>query len=300
MKELHIDTVDRVDDFKRCLTIQQETWQFNDIDIVPLHVLITAAHTGGLVLGAWVRNTLVGFVLGFAGRDSEGTPYHHSHMAAVLPAYRNLGIGYALKQEQARRIAQQGVPLIVWTYDPLEARNAYFNLNRLGAVARIYLVNHYGIMGDGLNVGLESDRFQVEQWLGSKRARVQPPGGDRPNSGKWSGPGHLPEVDSAEANVLPAAWQTDLPRPPDAVPTIALSETLVETLVEIPPDFQQIKQRDMGLARAWRHYFRHLCLDAFARGFAAVSLERRSVPSAGAFPDRTFYLFRPLPPGPVP
>ncbi len=295
MKEFRIDAVSDIDDFKRCLIIQQKTWQFDDIDIVPLHVLITAVDTGGLVLGAWVHDKLVGFVLGFAGRDVGGELYHHSHMAAVLPDYRGFGIGYALKQEQARRVAQQGLPLIVWTYDPLEARNAHFNLNRLGAVARTYLVNHYGIMGDNLNVGLESDRFKVEQWLGSKRVRFQPQGGDRQNSDKWSGCDHLAEVDSTEANLLPADWQNDLPRPPGD----GFAISLPETWIEIPPDFQQIKQHDIGLARAWREYFRHICLGAFADGFAAVSLERLAAPTGSVFPYRPFYLFRPLSPGPV-
>ncbi len=285
MKDLRIGTIENISDFQHCLTIQQETWQFDDLDIVPLHVLITAAHTGGLVLGAWVQDTLVGFVLGFAGRDSEGAPYHHSHMAAVLPDYRGLGIGYALKLEQIRRVARQGMPLIVWTYDPLETRNAYFNFNRLGAVARTYLVNHYGILGDGLNVGLESDRFKVEQWTGSKWVKA-----------RLSGQSAEPAPSHPEANLSPADWQNDLPRPPDGGEAIALPETLVE----IPSNFQQIKQHDMGLARAWRHYFRHICQKAFASGFAAVSLERRSAPSGSAFPYRTFYLFRPLPPGPVP
>ncbi|HEY52388.1 MAG TPA: GNAT family N-acetyltransferase [Caldilineae bacterium] len=285
MKELRIDAVERIDDFRRCLAIQKETWRFDDIDVVPLHVLITAAHTGGLVLGAWVQDEMVGFVFGFAGLDSAGTPYHHSHMAAVLPDYRGLGIGYALKREQAQRLAQQGTQLIVWTYDPLEARNAHFNLNRLGAIARTYLVNHYGILGGGLNAGLESDRFRVEQWLNSNRVNARLNG-----ALTRSAPALF------RATTWPADWCEASPRPPDVVPTVSLPETLIE----IPADFQQIKQEDMGLARAWRAYFRQICMDAFSRGFAVVSLWRRPASAGSAQPIQTYYHFRPLPSGPLP
>ncbi len=207
MKDLRIGAIETIDGFRQCLAIQQQTWRFTDLDIVPLHVLVTAAHTGGLVLGAWVQDQLVGFVLGFAGRDSGGMPYHHSHMAAVLPAYRSLGIGYALKQEQARQIARQGIDLIVWTFDPLETRNAHFNFNRLGAVARTYLVNHYGILEDGLNKGLETDRFAVEQWLTSARVQTC-----LRNQRQESDPLH------PEANTYPANWQRGWPRPPAISP----------------------------------------------------------------------------------
>jgi len=284
MKDLRIGAIETIDGFRQCLAIQQQTWQFDDLDIVPLHVLVTAEHTGGLVLGAWVQDQLVGFVQGFVGLDSDGTSYHHSHMAAVLPGYRGLGIGYTLKQEQARRVAQQGLRLIAWTFDPLETRNAHFNFNRLGVVARTYLVNHYGILEDGLNTGLESDRFEVEQWLTSSRV-------------KFCLDGHHIDPDPAhpEANVYPANWQGELPRPPADDPGISLPETLIE----VPADFQKIKQNDMGLARAWRTYFRHACQRAFAEGFATVALHHLPRTIDGASVGRTFYLFRSLPPGPV-
>lgn len=284
MKDIRIDAIDTTDGFRQCLAIQQQTWQFEDVDTVPLHVLVTAVHTGGIVLGAWVQDKMVGFVQGFVGLNSDGMPYHHSHMAAVLPEYRSFGIGFALKREQARLVAQQGLHLIAWNFDPLETRNAHFNLNRLGAVARTYHVNHYGILDDGLNAGLESDRFEAEQWLTSARTQIclrdrflQPD------------PAH------PQANHCLANWQHDLPRPPAGDPAILLPETLIE----VPADFQQIKQIDLGLARAWRYYFRNVCQKAFAGGFAAVALHHRPRTTGGQSTDQAFYLFRPLSPGPV-
>jgi len=284
MNDLRIDVIKSIDGYQQCLVIQQQTWHFDDLDIVPLHVLVTAAHTGGLVLGAWVQDQLVGFVQSFVALTSEGMPYHHSHMAAILPEYRSLGIGFALKQEQARRVAQQDIPLIAWTFDPLETRNAHFNFNRLGVIAYTYLVNHYGILEDGLNSGLESDRFEVKQWLTS--ARVQ---NCLLNPFQKQDPAH------PQANHCLADWQHDLPLPPEDVPALLLPETLIE----VPADFQQIKQVDMGLAQAWRLYFRHACQKAFADGFAVVALHHLPPIKAGASADRTFYLFRPQSLGPV-
>lgn len=278
MSDLRIYSIEHHDDFQRCVEIQRLTWHMADLDIVPAHVLITAQYSGGVILGAWVTDSLVGFVMGFAGLTGRGRLMHHSHMAAVLPEYRSQGIGFRLKVEQARVVAGQGIDLITWTYDPLEARNAYFNLNRLGAIAHTYHVNHYGVMEDGLNIGLESDRFEVEQWLDS--ARVQ-----RCLSGYKLRASHL----SADARLAPAMWTGDLPQPPDSMPSFNAGEPLVE----IPADFQRLKARDMGLARAWRGYFRSVCQTAFAAGFAATALERMpsSAPDREAF--RTFYRFQP-------
>jgi predicted GNAT superfamily acetyltransferase len=236
------------------------------------------------VLGAWVQDQLVGFVQSFIALTSGGITYHHSHMAAVLPEYRSLGIGFALKQEQARRVAQQDLPLIAWTFDPLETRNAHFNFNRLGAVARTYLVNHYGILDDGLNRGVDSDRFEVEQWLTSVRVQTC-----------LLNPSQKPDPVHPQAHHCLADWQHDMPQPPEDTPAFSLPETMIE----VPGNFQQIKQIDMGLARAWRIYFRLACQKAFSDGFVVVALHHVPPMKASASADRTFYLFRQLSPGPV-
>ena len=125
--------------------MQRQVWPGTDLDVVPLHLLTTVAHNGGLVLGAFHGDRMVGFLLGFLGTD-EGQPNrpalarlkHCSHMLGVLPEYRGQHIGYQLKLAQRDYVSVQGVRLITWTYDPLESRNARLNIARLGAVCNTY------------------------------------------------------------------------------------------------------------------------------------------------------------------
>jgi predicted GNAT superfamily acetyltransferase len=112
----------------------------------------------------------VGFTLAYAGEKS-GKPYLHSHFAAVLPEYRDLGIGRQLKLAQREQALQRGIDRIEWTFDPLQARNAYFNICRLGALCRRYLPNLYGTTSSPLHAGLPTDRLLAEWRLNSQRVR---------------------------------------------------------------------------------------------------------------------------------
>ncbi len=153
-------------------TLQRDIWPGSETDIVPAHLMIAAVHNGGLVLGAFEDEELIGFVFGFPG--IEPTPdgprlKHCSHMAGVLPGHRDRGLGFALKRAQWQMVRHQGLDHITWTYDLLLSRNAYLNIGRLGAVCSTYRRSEYGEMRDGLNAGLPSDRFQVDWWLNTHR-----------------------------------------------------------------------------------------------------------------------------------
>ena len=159
--------------------LQSLVWPGSDLDVIPAHVLITAAHNGGLVLGAYTGEKLIGMLFGFVGLYvlPAGTlPKHCSHELGIHPDYRNLGIGFALKRAQLDIVRAQGLDLITWTYDPLLSLNAHLNIARLGAICQTYLRESYGEMRDGLNVGLPSDRFQVDWWINSERVqqRISP------------------------------------------------------------------------------------------------------------------------------
>lgn len=151
-------------------------WGNSDID-VPTPMFVVAAETGGQVIGAWLGQDtapekMVGFVMAIAGwRESK--PFLHSHMAAVLEGHRDRGIGRALKLAQREDALARGIELVEWTFDPLEVKNAYFNLMRLGAIARRYLPNLYGVTSSPLHGGLPTDRLVAEWWLRSPHvARV--------------------------------------------------------------------------------------------------------------------------------
>jgi predicted GNAT superfamily acetyltransferase len=148
--------------------LEFQVWGFRERDVVPSQMYVVAAKTGGQVLGAFVDEKMAGFVLAYAG-IRDGRPYLHSHMAAVLPEFRNLGIGRRMKLAQREDALARGISLIEWTFDPLQTRNAYFNICRLGAVVRRYLLDVYGSTSSPLHAGLPTDRLVAEWHLESQR-----------------------------------------------------------------------------------------------------------------------------------
>ena len=157
-----------IEEFNRCVELQKEIWGEEDIEVEPATLFVVAAETGGQVLGAFDGEWLVGYTLALVG-FTNGTVFLHSHMTGVLAAYRDRGVGRALKLFQREEALGRGIRLIVWTFDPLETRNAHFNLNRLGAIARKYFSNLYGVTTSPLHFGLPTDRLWAEWRLDSAR-----------------------------------------------------------------------------------------------------------------------------------
>lgn len=177
-----------LEEWQRCAELEKAVWGFDEC--VPLALYVVAAEAGGQVLGAFLESELVGFTMAVAGLHTEGgklVPFLHSHMTAVLGQYRDRGIGRQLKLFQRQDALSRGIRLVEWTFDPLEMRNAYFNLMRLGAVARRYLPNCYGITSSPLHCAMPTDRLVAEWWLDSPRVvrvlegrRKSEVGGQRP------------------------------------------------------------------------------------------------------------------------
>jgi len=159
-----------IEEFEACIRVERAVWQSSDIDVVPLPLFVVAAETGGHVLGAFEGADLVGFTLAIAGWRA-GKPFLHSHMTAVLEGKRDLGIGRRLKLFQREDALTRGIDLVEWTFDPLVTKNAHFNFMRLGAIARRYLLNAYGITTSPLHGALPTDRLVAEWHLRSARVR---------------------------------------------------------------------------------------------------------------------------------
>lgn len=159
-----------IEEFEACVRVERAVWQSSDIDVVPIPLFVVASETGGHVLGAFQGVDLVGFTLAIAGWRA-GKPFLHSHMTAVLEGKRNLGIGRRLKLFQREDALARGISLVEWTFDPLVTKNAHFNLMRLGAIARRYLPNAYGITTSPLHGALPTDRLVAEWHLRSLRVR---------------------------------------------------------------------------------------------------------------------------------
>jgi predicted GNAT superfamily acetyltransferase len=170
-----------LDEMRACVALQKEVWNFSDIELVPLRMFVVAEKIGGQVIGGFAGSELVGFAFAIPG--FRGTrPYLHSHMLAVRAEYRNVVVGLRLILFQREYSLKRVFELIEWTFDPLEIKNAYLNIEKLGAIARRYQVNQYGITSSPLQGGLPSDRLVAEWWLKSKRVEELLAVGTKPAS----------------------------------------------------------------------------------------------------------------------
>src|SRR5579884_3822499 len=170
MAEIRVRALSHRDELDEAVRLQQEIWGFGELDLLPVRLFVVAGKIGGQVFGAFDGGRMVGFCLAIPGlkRTAEGS-YLHSHMLGVLPEYRNAGVGRMLKLEQRKDAVARGVALMEWTFDPLELKNAYFNIERLGCIARRYVFNQYGTTSSHLHGGLPTDRLTAEWWLSSPR-----------------------------------------------------------------------------------------------------------------------------------
>ncbi len=157
-----------LDEFRACVALQQQIWGETDLEIEPATMFVVAANSGGQVLGAFDGGNLIGYILAIVGLH-HGTHFLHSHHAGVHPDYRDQGVGRRLKLYQREEALGRGIRLIEWTFDPLETRNAHFNLNRLGAIARQYRPDLYGVTTSPLHRRLATDRLVAEWHLDSRR-----------------------------------------------------------------------------------------------------------------------------------
>lgn len=180
------------DEMRVCVELQQRVWGYSAIDTVPDQIFIVANKTGGHVLVAYERDEPIGFALAFAA-IRDGVAYLHSHMVAVVEGFQNRGVGRLLKLAQREDAMARGIDLIEWTFDPLQLKNAHFNIARLGAIARRYVSNLYGRTSSPLHAGLPTDRLVAEWWVRSERVERIINGG-------------LPVIaNAAERVVIPAA-----------------------------------------------------------------------------------------------
>jgi predicted GNAT superfamily acetyltransferase len=254
--------------------LQNSIWVGGDVDVIPAHLLLAIAHNGGLVLGAYLNDQLVGFLVGFLGLAKQNDEYqvkHVSHALGILPDYRSQGIGFALKRAQWQMVRHQQIEQITWTFDPLMSPNAHLNITKLGAVCNQYQRDYYGNLRDGLNEGLPSDRLIVDWWLNSGRVKHRLSRKTRPQLDL----AHYLAADVVIVN--PSALNKDgFPLPGDASLTgiHALKDTAESIhknisifMIEIPANFQAIRTYSNLLALDWRMHSRLLFETAFELGY---------------------------------
>lgn len=235
--------------------VQQLEFNIWGMPSIPIHQTLTAVKNGGIVVGAYDGDQLVGFSYGFSG-FREGKSYLCSHMLGIDENYRSQGIGEKLKYVQQAIAIERGYDLMVWTFDPLETRNGYLNLSKLNGICYTYIENCYGEMQDGLNKGLPSDRFEVSWYIASDYVNKS--------------------VSIDAKNAIPVA---SCVQSKQGFLCLEITENLKYNsdlyTLPVPKDFQALKLQDPTLALDWRFKTRRLLQQLFAQGYAAVQLQQQ-------------------------
>lgn len=255
---LAVRDLTKYEEFLQVREVQQQVWGFTGGEGLYPPVLNTAAENGGTVIGAFDGGKMIGFIYGFVGIHYDRRLKLCSQTMGILSEYRNKGIAAMLKWAQRQRVLENGIDLITWTYDPLEAPNARLNLHTLGGVAHIYKCNIYGENFGALGKGLPSDRFLVEWWL--NHADVQ-----------QRATGLKPEPIGVGSPIANRCTGNSGDRKIEAL-DLELKDPIVR--VEIPNDLQAIKKANMALALDWRLKTRELFEAYFARGYEAIDFVR--------------------------
>ena len=238
--------------------LQKEVWGLPDLDVVPLTQLVAAKASGGVVIGAFDRDILVGFAYGFAGYE-EGHVTHHSHMLAVMPSFRSFNIGYLLKVAQRKKVIEQGIERMTWTFDPLQSLNAYFNFNKLGVVSDRYFVNFYGEDAASFLHRNGTDRLWVTWLLNSRHVRERLDGA-------------IPAFEIGNVSPLVEVGKNHAPR------RRAFEEGSSDELavIEIPADINDVEQKSNEIASQWREATRSAFTEALAAGYLIKGFYREN------------------------
>lgn len=257
MNDIEIRDLTTIDEFRQVVALEQAIWGYTDPgDIVTVPVFIFTVHRGATLIGAFAADgRMVGFAYGVIGMK-DGRAMQWSHMAGVLPEFRG-GLGYRLKLAQRERALQQGLDLIEWTFDPLQAMNAHFNFAKLGGIAEEYAVNFYGESTSALHRGTPTDRL-VLSWKIAEPHVIR-----RLDKSVLRARAH----DVAEAPVVnPTAMEGEWRR--TASIDLALGDRRV--WIEIPTGFTEMQQRDPERALQWRMDVRQAFETYFGKGYRAV------------------------------
>ena len=285
MSEIEVRPIQTIEEMLQVEEVERSTWNMSDRELISSHTLHALQHNGAALLGAFDDDKVVGFVLGVLGtvdrperidQVAAARLKMYSVIAGVLPDYQNRGVGYQLKLAQRDFALRLGVRLITWTYDPLESLNARFNIGKLGAICSTYRRHFHGEMS-GRNAGLATDRFEVEWWVTSNRVQSR--------TAQQRAPLDLHALLGGGAIVINGASfnEAGLPVPPEDY--VDHSGNLL--LVEIPANFQIVKQKDFSLAKQWRLHTRFLFEELFQSGYVVTDFVHHS---EAAGQPRSFYL----------
>lgn len=282
----YVRRVQTVEEYQSCQQVHRRVWGFGPEDtVMHLPMMVALQHYGGLVLGAFTTTPtgeeLIGFVVGFIGRDEQsGEYFHYSQVAAALSEWQSRGVGLALKAAQRREAMVQGYNLMRWAYDPLEGRNAYFNLAKLGGISRHYILNMYGAGRGELFGSLDTDRLIVDWELPTTRVT------ERITLAETNQKPNLPIDDYA---VLPCLIEVEwLDAYAPKVREIDLSRRETALLLEIPYSNKLVQKLDPQAGVSWRNHTRTLFKHYMAAGYFVADFFTQP----GEHGARSFYVLK--------
>jgi predicted GNAT superfamily acetyltransferase len=268
---LQIHPLVTMDALRGCERLQQEVWKYADREVVPAAQMRAALHAGALVAGAFLGREHVGFLYGFPALPHEpGLPGvgMHSHMLAVSPEAQGMGVGRALKWYQRRWCRERGMRWVSWTFDPLQARNAHLNLERLGAVVHEYQIDFYGVLGGHLSGTLPTDRFVAIWWLDHERVerRAQRDPSAAVAAGGQAGPTRAPQPPPTAASGCERVWAV-APGGDDHPGAVDASAGGPEVWLAAPRDVSRLRAVEPELALAWREAYKAAVPGYLERGY---------------------------------
>ncbi len=264
-----IREIDSISEMKALERLQKDVWGWDDLDTMPLMNFIVTREVGGVLIGAFDGEKPVGFCFGFVGAHN-GRIIFHSHMLAVLPQFREHGIGHKLKLAQREHALAKGFTCITWTFDPLQSPNAYLNFTKLGVIANDYRINFYGEKtSSALHRFIGTDRLWVNWFLESERVRK------RLNCGADVEASHE-ELEKHVSLVKMA---------PDGSPRTCAMVDQDYLLIDVPADIGVLQQQNPELAVAWRNATRAAFTEALDAGYTVEEFYRieREGQSAGCY-----------------
>ncbi len=248
------------DDLKQVKAVEKEVWGVQDVDVVPLALAVAIKEAGNLWIGAFDADKLVGFAFGFFGMEDAHLTVH-SHMLAVCSDYRDLNLGFRLKQVQRERVLALGIRRVTWTFDPLQSKNAHLNFAKLGVISNAYKPDFYGPATSSTLHRNGTDRLWVTWPIASRRVQTRLQGND-----------NRPEVLDALSTLTPLVAFNGDGRPARSDLQAALARQRIA--IEVPSEIAAVERQDQELARDWRMATRWAFAEAIKHGFLVAEFCR--------------------------
>jgi predicted GNAT superfamily acetyltransferase len=237
--------------------IQRDAWKMPDVELVPKRLIYATRKSGGVVIGAYLDEEIIGYVWGWIGNKEPFGVFVYSHHNAVRRKYQNLGIGFQLKLEQRKWALSQGYKLVNWTFDPLQSKNGYLNLHKLGATCNSYYINYWGEMVDELNIGMETDRLYCNWYLESDHVK------------NYLKSNHRDFSEFLENNEF-QIFNTEKKGKFRAINRVNLEKTKSILILEIPSNIAIYMEENKTLAIDWRSKTRIAFLNYFEKGYKLI------------------------------